>query len=104
MNAFLIDYGSCDGCRKCVEVCCREHARPPEQSGLILSTAGPYQFPSGKEETYFIPTPTDYCDTCEAIGAQVCTKICPRNSIAFGDAQILGETMTKKKMALFVVR
>lgn len=80
-KAFLVDYNLCDGCRLCEEGCCREHNWSEEQSGVLLSVAGPYVFPSGKTETYFVAVPTDFCDCCEMSCAPACAAACPKGCI-----------------------
>ena len=100
----LVDYNKCDGCGKCVEACIQAHGSTPENSGLKISVSGPFTFPSGKVETYYIATPTDYCDKCAGREGCVCEKACPAGCITYGEVQQLGEKMTQRKMALFTIR
>ena len=102
-KALLVDYNLCDGCRLCVESCCREHDNLKGNSGIVLSQAGPYRFPSGKEETYYVITPTDFCDGCVKVGNPVCVSACPNQCLEFGDVLTLGGKLTGKKKALFVL-
>lgn len=100
-KALLVDYNLCDGCRLCVEFCCRVHDSLKGNSGIVLSQAGPYRFPSGKEETYYIITPTDFCDGCVNVGDPVCVAACPNQCLEFGDVLTLGGKLNGKKKALF---
>ena len=104
-KAMLTSYAKCDGCGKCVEACIRAHGCAPEQSGVKLSVSGPFTFPSGKVETYYVATPTDFCDQCVGnAGGAACAAVCPFGCIEVGDVSALGEKLTEKKMALFTLR
>lgn len=102
-NGLLVAYGNCDGCQACVAACRRAHGSGAEQSGLKLSVAGPYRFPSGREETYFVATPTDYCDQC-AGDRPACVRGCSKGCLTYGEIGQLGVRMNEKKMALFTLR
>ena len=103
LYGLLIDYYYCSGCRSCELACQAAHGAPPEQSGLKLSVSGPFRFPSGRAETYHIPTPTAFCDRCAGSDAPACVGACPFDCIAFGELQALGKRMAEKKMALFTL-
>lgn len=100
---FLSSYGDCTGCEACLTACRAAHRTPPEQSGLKLSVSGPFSLPSGRTETYHIPTPTAFCDRCAGSDAPACAGACPHGCIAVGELRALGEQMTEKKMALFTL-
>ena len=102
-KALLVEYNLCDGCRLCVESCCREHDNLKGNSGIVLSQTGPYRFPSGKEEIYYIITPTDFCDGCVNMENPACVSVCPNQCLEIGDALTLGRKLTGKKKALFVL-
>lgn len=105
MNKYglLSAYGKCDGCGKCIEACCQAHGFMPEQSGVKISISGPFTFPSGRTETYYIATPTDFCDRCREKDTPDCTQACPHNCIILGKIEDLGVNMTERKMALFTI-
>ena len=104
--ALLISYAECDGCQKCVTACRRAHTTL--QSGLKMSSAGPFQFPSGRTEQYYVATPTDSCDRCVLYDAEtdlpVCVQACPSGCIRFGSVAQLSTQMTHRKMALFTLQ
>lgn len=102
-TALLVDYSMCDGCQRCVKACCREHGWKEAQSGIVLSHVGPYRFPSGKEEAYYIAAPTDFCDCCEEGNGPACVSACPKRCLEIGDLQDLGKRLTGKKMAMFTL-
>lgn len=103
----LVSYSKCNSCLKCVDACCQAHSYTPEQSGLKLSIAGPFQFPSGASETYYVATPTDYCDHCAACGSDgtlpACVHACSAGCISYGTTAQLGPLVTEKRMALFTL-
>lgn len=103
-KAFLVNYALCDGCRLCEQACCRTHGYTAEQSGIRLSRVGPYRFPSGREELWTVPTPTDFCDRCGGADKAVCAAVCPKGCLELGEPEKLSGKLTGKKMALFVRR
>lgn len=85
----LVSYDQCDGCRKCVDACRQTHDFTSEQNGMKLSVSGPFTFPSGKAETYYVAIPTAFCDYCETSrdidgSAAACVQVCPARCIVFG--------------------
>ncbi len=99
----LISYGDCSGCGACLTACQAAHGSTPEQSGLKQSISGPFQLPAGKVETWYIPTPTAFCDRCAGKDSPACACACPFGCIAIGEIPALGKQLTKKRMALFSI-
>lgn len=99
----LVAYGQCGGCQACVDACRQAHHFSLKESGLMLSTTEPFQFPSGRTETYFVATPTAFCNGCGVEETPACAAACPAGCISIGELQHLGLQMAEKKMALFTL-
>ena len=99
----LVSYLACSGCRKCVEACSLAHHDARGKSGLKISAAGPYRFPSGKTVTYFVAAPTDSCDGCALADVPACVSACPAGCLSCGEVKRLGTQMTGRNMALFTL-
>ena len=106
MNAVLIDYEFCTGCRSCEVACQMGHDYPVGQSGLIVQQIGPKTYANGKLQYDFIPQPTEACVKCAdrvAAGKRtLCEQHCQAQVIKIGPLDELMELMgSSKKQVLY---
>ena len=60
----LIDYEWCSGCHSCEVACQMEHGLPVGQTGISVTTIGPWEIEEDSWQYTNIAIPTDQCDGC----------------------------------------
>jgi anaerobic dimethyl sulfoxide reductase subunit B (iron-sulfur subunit) len=107
VNAILVDYEWCSGCKTCVVACQMEHGLPVDRCGVIVTEIGPWEIETDRWQHSFVPSFTDECDLCsqrQSMGKQPsCVQHCQAQVLTFGTLDELTPKLTAKRHQSLIV-
>lgn len=84
----LIDCNWCTGCHSCEMACAVEHDIPIGQFSIRVDQFGPWEIGPDRWSFFFVPVPTDLCDSCAERTAKgkkpTCVHHCQANCMEYG--------------------